>query len=81
MDRVRRTSSILTKIGWIAIKEAARAQESNPETNPLLTEVRIPAKKRADFLRALERHATSFRTLFPDLTGLWMHLNWKHRLV
>ncbi len=55
--------------------------EVNPDTKPLLTEIRIPAAKRGEILSALDRHGVSHRTLFPDLGGLCQHLNWKYKLA
>jgi len=53
----------------------------SPETKENLTEIRIPATSRHDVLRSLERHGISRRTLFPDLQGLCLHLNWKHEVA
>lgn len=55
--------------------------ERNPSTRPLLSEIVIPANRRREMLRSLDRHGISSRTLFPDLEGLCKHLNWKHELA
>lgn len=78
---------IIAQHGWFTLhRYAVKSKqfvplEVNRETKPLLTEIRIPAGKRADILKALERHGMSFRTLFPDLNGLCQHLNWKYKLA
>ena len=78
---------IVAQHGWFTLHRYAMKNkrfvqlESNPLTRKHLTEYLVPAENRADILGSLDRHGVSSRTLFPDLTGLCTHLNWKHGLV
>jgi hypothetical protein len=77
---------LIAQHGWFTLhpysSEAKRfvSLDVNPETKDKLTEFRIPAASREDFLRSLARHGISRRTLFPDLQGLCEHLNWEYRV-
>lgn len=75
---------LIAQHGWFTLhpylSEAKRfvSLDDNPETKDKLTEIRIPAASREDFLRSLARHGISSRTLFPDLQGLCEYLNWEY---
>ena len=56
---------------WVRLKTHETASSK-------LTEIRIPADSREELLKSLDRHGTSARTLFPDLSGVCQHLNWQH---
>jgi hypothetical protein len=79
-------SRIVAQNGWFTLHCYARKNkkfvslEFNKATKNMLTEFTIPNENRADILRSLDRNGISSRTLFPDLTGLCRHLNWKHEL-
>ena len=54
--------------------------ESDPEVKKYLNGYRIPEGIRGDLLYILDLLGIGYRTLFPDLEGLCLHLNWKHKL-
>lgn len=58
---------------WISL-------EKDEETRNSLMEFVIPASARKEILNALNRHGTSVRTLFPDLSGVCQFINWKHQM-
>ncbi|MFL1495654.1 FRG domain-containing protein, partial [Pseudomonas antarctica] len=77
---------IVAQHGWFTLHRYSTTANSfvpvdtNPNTKNNLTQIQIPSEFRADILESLERHGISKRTLFPDLEGLCVHLNWKHNL-
>lgn len=74
---------VIAQHGWFTLHRYSRQArrfvplEVNPETSKHLHEYRIPEKRRAEILVALDRHGVSARTLFPDMGGLCQYLNWK----
>lgn len=78
---------IIAQHGWFTLHRYAIKNnrfvflEHNTQTKKCLHEICIPEKKRPDLLFALNRHGVSAKTLFPDLSGLCQHLNWKHKLT
>lgn len=54
--------------------------ENDPEVKDHLNEYVIPEAKREEFLWYLDHYGISFRTLYPDLEGLCLYLNWRHEL-
>lgn len=78
---------IIAQHGWFTLhRYSSRSRkfvplESNPTTKKHLTEIRVPAGKRADVLQSLDLYGISSRTLFPDLEGLCRYLNGKHKLA
>lgn len=74
---------VLAQHGWFTLHRYSPtsgkfvALEKNPDTKKYLHEYRIPAKRRAEMLVALDRHGVSARTLFPDMDGLCQYLNWR----
>lgn len=79
-------SRIVAQQGWFTLHRYANknsmfvALEHNPKIAAHLHEFRIPAGKRAEILTALDRHGVTAKTVFPDLSGLCQHLNWKYGL-
>ena len=77
---------ITAQHGWFSLHVYANKNsafipiERNREIAKHLTEIVIPADKREDILKVLDRHGVNQRTLFPDLEGLCNYLNWKHNL-
>ena len=75
---------IAAQDGWFTLHRYSQTAkrfvplEENPETKPHLREIRIPAACKDSLLTSLERHGVSSKTLFPGLTGLCSHLNWKY---
>ena len=49
-----------------------------PKVTKCLTEWRIPSSLREKLMVSLDRHGVNRKTLFPDLEGLCLHLNWKY---
>lgn len=76
---------IVAQHGWFTLHRYSKSSsmfvplEINRDTKDSLTEFRIYERKRSELLRELDVHGVSHRTLFPDLTGLCAHLNWKYR--
>jgi FRG domain len=77
---------IIAQHGWFTLHcYSEKSQmfvplETNRDTKGSLTEFKIPGGKKSEILSALDRHGVSSRTLFPDLTGLSQHINWKYEL-
>lgn len=77
---------IIAQHGWFTLhRYSTKAKkfvsiEENPDTKVNLTQIRVPSEFRASMLESLDRHGISKKTLFPDLEGLCIHLNWKHNL-
>ena len=78
---------IIAQHGWFTLHRYSSTGkkfvplEINPKTKPHLTEFRVPEESRPGICESLERHGISTRTLFPDLEGLCLHLNWKYKLA
>lgn len=78
---------IIAQHGWFTLHRYSSKSrkfvplETNPTTKRHLTEIRVPAEKRADVLQSLDLYGISSRTLFPDLEGLCRYLNGKHKLA
>lgn len=51
--------------------------EHNKDIKNQITEVVVPEPQKKSLLKSLDRHGTSYRTLFPDLEGLCKFLTWK----
>lgn len=77
---------IVAQQGWFTLHRFASKNkkfvslEKNAQISKHLHEFCIPEDKRAEIVRALDRHGVSSKTIFPDLPGLCQHLNWKHSL-
>ena len=52
--------------------------ETNKKTKRNLTEIEIPASLKKEILRKLSLFGVNNGTIFPDVTGLSLHLNWKY---
>jgi hypothetical protein len=78
---------IVAQHGWFTLhRYSAKANafvsiDVNPDTKTKLTQFRIPEALRGKIVESLERHGISERSLFPDLEGLCLHLNWKYKLA
>ncbi|MFM0204678.1 FRG domain-containing protein [Paraburkholderia fungorum] len=74
---------IVAQHGWFTLHRFSSSVgafvplDVNRKTRAELTEIRIPAEKREDILRSLDRHGINRRTLFPDVEGLCRFINWK----
>lgn len=51
--------------------------EKNKTAKAVLTEYRVPANKREEIQKELDRCGINQPTLFPDLEGLGRYLNWR----
>lgn len=51
--------------------------EHNKVIKHQIVEVVIPELYKKSLLKSLDRHGTSYRTLFPDLEGLCKYVTWK----
>lgn len=77
---------VLSQHGWFTLHCFSRTSskwislEKKKGVKDLLMEFVIPASARKDMLVSLDRHGTSARTLFPDLSGVCQHINWKHEV-
>lgn len=75
---------IVAQSGWFtAHKYSTKARkfvtlESNSAIKNLLTEIEIPANIKLELIRKLSIFGVNNRTVFPDITGLCSHLNWKY---
>lgn len=75
---------IVAQSGWFtAHKFSSRAKkfvtlETNNRTKKSITEIEIPSNIKVQILQKLSIFGINNRTVYPDITGLCMHLNWKH---
>lgn len=75
---------IVAQYGWFtAHKFSARTKkfvslETNTKTRSKLTEIEIPAKLKKEILRKLSLFGINHGSIFPDVVGLSLHLNWKY---
>lgn len=80
-------SRIVAQQGWFTLHRYSQktkkfvALEHNGKIKKHLHQFRIPASRRSEMLTALDRHGASAKTIYPDLTGLCRHLNWKYKLT
>lgn len=76
---------VLAQDGWFTLHRYSTKSrafvplEKNPETSKRLTEIKIPVNHRQDLLAGVRRLGVTSRTVFPDLAGLCIHLNLRHR--
>jgi hypothetical protein len=75
---------VIAQSGWFtAHKYSNKAKkfvtlETNNKIKNLLTEIEIPAKIKLELIKKLSIFGVNNRTVFPDITGLCLHLNWKY---
>ncbi|GEC71676.1 FRG domain-containing protein [Flavobacterium flevense] len=75
---------IIAQSGWFtAHKYSNKANkfvtlETNKSIKTNLKEIEIPADIKKDILNKLSIFGINSRTIFPDVNGLSMHLNWKY---
>jgi hypothetical protein len=75
---------IVAQFGWftahmfsISSKKFVKL-ETNADVKDKLIEIKIPAEIKADVLSKLSIMGINNRTIFPDISGLCKHLNWKY---
>lgn len=75
---------IVAQSGWFtAHKYSNKAKrfvtlETNLSIKTNLTQIEIPADIKKDILNKLSMFGINSRTVYPDVNGLSMHLNWKY---
>lgn len=75
---------IVAQSGWFTVHKYSNKAKRfvTLETNSLiktnLKEIEIPANIKKDILNRLSMFGVNNRTIFPDVNGLSMHLNWKY---
>ncbi|WP_051590594.1 FRG domain-containing protein [Flavobacterium daejeonense] len=75
---------IVVQSGWFtAHKYSNKAKrfvtlETNSAIKTSLTQIEIPADIKKDILNKLSMFGINSRTVYPDVNGLSMHLNWKY---
>lgn len=75
---------IIAQSGWFtAHKYSNKAKrfvnlETNSKIRTNLTQIEIPSEIKKDILNKLSMFGVNNRTIFPDVNGLSMHLNWKY---
>ena len=78
---------IIAQHGWFTLHRYAKRSsqfvplERNPRKSKYLHEYHIPATKRSEILSSLGRHGVTAKTIYPDLSGLCQHLNWRYGLT
>lgn len=76
---------IIAQQGWFTLHNFSKKAkcfvplEKNTNTTNKLHEFLIEGTMKQSILAELDRVGISARTLFPDLAGLCLHLNWKYR--
>jgi hypothetical protein len=75
---------ILAQSGWFTAHKFSNAVkkfvtlETNKAIKTQLTEIEIPTGIKKEILQKLSMFGVNSRTVFPDVNGLSMHLNWKY---
>ena len=75
---------IVAQSGWFTAHKYSKKSkkfvtlETNSKIKTKLTEIEIPAGIKKDILNKLSMFGVNNRTIFPDVNGLSMHLNWKY---
>lgn len=76
---------IVAQHGWFTAHRFSSSSggfvplERNKDIKRQIAEVVIPEPHKQTLLKSLDRHGTSYRTLFPDLEGLSKYLNWREQ--
>jgi hypothetical protein len=76
---------IVAQSGWFTAHKFSRGQnrfielEARREERFKIVEIEIPAKSKKDILKTLSNLGVNYRTVFPDVEGLCLHLNWKYQ--
>lgn len=76
---------IVAQSGWFTAHKYDKklnkfiALENITKIKPLLTQIEILSDAKDDILKKLAVYGINNRTIYPDLTGLCLHLNWKYR--
>lgn len=77
---------VIAQSGWFTLHRYSEKTrrfvplERNSEIKSNLTEIRISGSSKKQILDSLEMNGINYRTIYPDLAGLCMYLNSKHRL-
>ena len=75
---------IVAQSGWFTAHKYSKKNkkfvtlETNSKIKTKLTEIEIPSGIKKDILNKLSMFGVNNRTVFPDINGLSMHLNWKY---
>lgn len=75
---------IVAQSGWFTAHKFSNSTnrfvplESNSQIKNLITEIKIPAKIKEEIIKKLSVFGVNNSTIFPDVTGLCFHLNWKY---
>lgn len=75
---------IVAQSGWFTAHKFDKkrkkfiALENNSKIKSLLTQIEIEACAKIDIQKKLAIYGINNRTIYPDLTGLCAHLNWKN---
>jgi hypothetical protein len=75
---------IVAQSGWFTAHKYSNkvkrfvTLETNSAIKTNLTQIEIPANIKKNILNKLSMFGVNSRTIFPDVNGLSMHLNWKY---
>lgn len=75
---------IVAQYGWFTAHAYSQTfkkfvtLETNIKTKSNITEIEIPASLKKELLRKLSMFGINHGTIYPDVTGLSLHLNWKY---
>lgn len=75
---------IVAQAGWFTAHRYSKTDnqfvslENNLNLKNYLTEIEIPAQLKKELLRKLSMFGVNNQTIFPDVNGLSLHLNWKY---
>lgn len=78
---------IVAQSGWFTAHKYSSTSkrfvtlETNSDIKNLLTEIEIPVKLKLEIIRKLSIFGVNNRTVFPDMAGLCLHLNWKYKNI
>ncbi|GAA4448772.1 hypothetical protein GCM10023189_07120 [Nibrella saemangeumensis] len=76
---------IVAQSGWFtAHRFSEKSQKfvtlsTHKRMKSLLLEVEVPASTKEDILKRLSMLGVNSRTVYPDINGLCLHLNWKYK--
>jgi hypothetical protein len=76
---------IVAQSGWFTAHRFSRSNkkfvtlETHRKMKSLLVEFEIPAKEKKQILKKLSIFGVNNRTIYPDINGACLHLNWKYK--
>jgi hypothetical protein len=76
---------IVVQSGWFTAHKYSKKDkkfvplESHSTVKKPLTRIEIPSESKSDIIKKLAVFGINNRTVFPDINGLCLHMNWKYK--